>query len=367
MCLFTAQMDCSLVLFDRCILSSAGNCTGLLRLLKDEDREIVVARSHQRREVCNPHSTSICRFHSDSILYHYSPTLCCAPACPVALPHIPSTLQKCPQRMLACFNAPPGSFVHLRPCKLQFDNNYSSHPLYSPPRNNSSNSSNDSNNNSSSKGLTREEEIQLHQLLHKQKESGILRIKGKRGRALHLLQLPHPELDCNESSSRTRRKRAKIVEDTRAFVSHTDSNSNKENEDSENRLLQLEMKREPDKHITASQAIGLTIQHKLTPHQTLHLKTLTGMSYSMLRTLRSFFLQYGISILASEVNIREDVHKLKHETEAGMITILNKQIVFVRVVDIANVLSEQLSHLTSQQQLHTHGCIKSGDIWINLI
>jgi hypothetical protein len=111
----------------------------------------------------------------------------------------------------------------------------------------------------------------------------------------------------------------------REFITHVDGDSDKENEESENRVLELEMKRKPEKHSTAAKSAGLSIHHKLNPHESIHLKTLTGMSNTMLRTIRSFLQQHGVDILCSEVDLIKETAMLKHGLESGTLETWNEK------------------------------------------
>ena len=69
------------------------------------------------------------------------------------------------------------------------------------------------------------------------------------------------------------------------------------------RLRVAEVKRQRDEYISAMKEAGLTIDHKLSTHETVHLQTLLKAPTRTMRILRSFLQQHGINVFESEQDI----------------------------------------------------------------
>lgn len=79
------------------------------------------------------------------------------------------------------------------------------------------------------------------------------------------------------------------------------------------------MRRQPHLYLEAASHAGLCITGHLTVQQMLQLKAITGMSWTLIRTIRSFLQHCGFDILASEKKTRMGAKELALEYDHGTV------------------------------------------------
>ena len=190
------------------------------------------------------------------------------------------------------------------------------------------------------------------------------------------------------------------MESEREWHSSLNTNDDEANENSTERLRVAEVKRQPEEYISAMKEAGLTVDYKLSAHETVHLQTVLKAPARTMRILRSFLQQHGIDIFTSEKTSRRHVTTLRHNIETGTVkwqVKINKkkkknannseakndceekmkdvEVTFARVVDVAgqchvdvaDVLNSQLDEIIRTKRFKTHGCIPEGQVWCSLI
>jgi hypothetical protein len=243
----------------------------------------------------------------------------------------------------------------------------------------------------------------MHRLLREQGTDNRVELPSARGPSSTWERKVRPRVDNNNCSAETLRLRAKAMESEREWHSSLDTNADEENENSMERLRVAEVKRQPHEYISAMKEAGLTVDHKLSAHETVHLQTLLKAPTRTMRILRSFLQQHGIDIFESEQTSRRHVNTLRHNIETGTVNwqvkikpkkkekklttatttatmtandteeddnepkMKDVEVTFARVVDVAEVLNSQLDEIIRTNRFKTHGCIPKDQVWCSLI
>jgi hypothetical protein len=354
----------------QCRLRAEKQCQGNNLNLDDGDKSIVVMKAKSEQLVVNINSNNICQNHWNQLLRHKQDE-CIDPKCQDN--NINKSLRKCPVRLLKCFNLHPAALVKIhQQCYNLFDERYHNHPSYQPKPHRINNSSN-SKPLRDITNITRDDEIIAHNYITNQINNSStnqpIKLVGKRGRSITILHIPKSHVDNNSASTSILSKRVKILDNVINILSTTPNNNNQDNNNSRVELLTAHMKIQKELYFQAIKSSGiLNNPIKLSSNQAIQLKSITGMTWSLYRLINSFLKSSGIHILPTEKKIRDEQLKLRYELESNIID-FNKEIIrYVRVVDIAYVINDQIEALKKINEWDNHNnCIGDNEIWLNLL
>ena len=148
--------------------------------------------------------------------------------------------------------------------------------------------------------MSRQEKIALgdgmRRLIQEEGVDNRVEVPSSRGPSSTWRREIRPRVDNSNCSPETLRLRAKTMESERNWQSTISNNTDEENKESVERLRVAELKRQPEEYISAMKEAGLSVDHKLSAHETVQLQTVLKAPTRSMRILRSFLQQHGINI-----------------------------------------------------------------------
>ena len=152
-----------------------------------------------------------------------------------------------------------------------------------------------------------------------------IKLTGKRGRSIHLQQLPNCEVDFTQCGSTNKRTRIELISSTIAHLSHNPHSSTEQNETNRIQLLTELINSNATQFEQAFKQSKLhnSLTTQLTENQMLELKNIGNLTWKQLRAMRSYLYSANMNILPSERKTRET---LAEYTSFDYLLLLEKQL-----------------------------------------